>query len=132
MKQMSRFIKKTLKVVHEYLAPQGGPIILLQIENEYGSFEKAHGERGSQYIQWAGEFAQSLDAGVPWFMCYQDNVPTVLNAQNGFYADNWIEGHHRRFPDQPAMVTELWSGWFQKFGQPKYARFAEDVAYASA
>ncbi|KAJ3294438.1 hypothetical protein HDU79_011012 [Rhizoclosmatium sp. JEL0117] len=132
MKQMSRFIKKTLKVVHEYLAPQGGPIILLQIENEYGSFEKAHGERGSQYIQWAGEFTQSLDAGVPWFMCYQDNVPTVLNAQNGFYADNWIEGHHRRFPDQPAMVTELWSGWFQKFGQPKYARFAEDVAYASA
>ncbi|KAJ3012139.1 UNVERIFIED_CONTAM: hypothetical protein HDU68_001352 [Siphonaria sp. JEL0065] len=90
------------------------------------------GPRGYKYIQWAGEYAQSLNVGIPWIMCKQDNVPTVINAENGFYADNWIEGHRKRFPDQPAMVTELWTGWFQKFGQPKYTRYGEDLAFAAA
>ncbi|KAJ3060440.1 hypothetical protein HDU98_003585, partial [Podochytrium sp. JEL0797] len=132
MAAMSRFIEKTLEVVHEQLAPQGGPIILLQIENEYGNIANDMGPPGYKYIQWAGEYAKSLNVGVPWIMCRQDNVATVINAENGFYADAWIEGHHNRFPDQPALVTELWTGWFQKFGQPKFTRYAEDLAFASA
>ncbi|KAI9346974.1 glycosyl hydrolases family 35-domain-containing protein [Obelidium mucronatum] len=132
IKEMSRFVEKTLVVVEKFLAPNGGPIILLQIENEYGNIANTMGPKGYKYIQWAGEYSKSLDVGVPWIMCRQDNVPVVLNAENGFYADSWIEGHHKRFPDQPAMVTELWTGWFQKFGQPKYTRYGEDLAYAAA
>ncbi|KAI8616364.1 glycosyl hydrolases family 35-domain-containing protein [Chytriomyces sp. MP71] len=119
---MAGFVKKTLEVVDPYLGTQGGPIVLLQVENEFGNIAKEMGPDGYRYIQWAGEFAQSLN----------DNVPTVINSANGFYADNWIEGHRKRFPDQPAMFTELWTGWFQKFGEGKYTRYAEDVAFASA
>ncbi|KAI9346972.1 glycosyl hydrolases family 35-domain-containing protein [Obelidium mucronatum] len=130
--EMKRFVEKTLAVVDKYLAPKGGPVILLQIENEYGNIEDAMGPRGSKYIQWAGEYANSLNAGVPWVMCRQTNVPSVLNTENGYYADNWIDGHHKRFPNQPAIVSELWTGWFQKFGQPKFTRYSEDFAFASA
>ncbi|ORY47773.1 hypothetical protein BCR33DRAFT_764157 [Rhizoclosmatium globosum] len=132
MAAMARFIEKTLHVVNDYLGTNGGPIILLQIENEYGNIANEMGPRGYKYIQWAGDYSQSLNVGLPWLMCRQDNVPTVLNAENGFYADNWIEGHRKRFPDQPAMVTELWTGWFQKFGQPRYTRYGEDLAYSAA
>ncbi|ORY41295.1 hypothetical protein BCR33DRAFT_343823 [Rhizoclosmatium globosum] len=34
--------------------------------------------------------------------------------------------------DQPAMYTELWTGWFQHWGQPKFTRFAEDTAFSAA
>ncbi|KAJ3408649.1 beta-galactosidase [Chytriomyces confervae] len=132
MDSMATFVKKTLDVVSPYLGTNGGPIILLQIENEFGGIANEMGPEGYKYIQWAGEFSQSLNVGLPWFMCMQDNVPTVINAANGFYADSWIAGHRKRFPDQPAMFTELWTGWFQKFGQGKYTRYAEDVAFASA
>ncbi|KAJ3282784.1 hypothetical protein HDU79_009662 [Rhizoclosmatium sp. JEL0117] len=132
MAAMARFIEETLHVVNDYLGTNGGPIILLQIENEYGNIANEMGPRGYKYIQWAGDYSQSLNVGLPWLMCRQDNVPTVLNAENGFYADNWIEGHRKRFPDQPAMVTELWTGWFQKFGQPRYTRYGEDLAYSAA
>jgi hypothetical protein len=35
-------------------------------------------------------------------------------------------------PNQPAMFTELWTGWFSRWGSGKFVRPAQDVAYAAA
>ena len=48
-------------------ASQGGPIILAQIENEYGDIMGAFGEDGLKYLDWCTNL--SLDIGVPWLMC---------------------------------------------------------------
>ncbi|KAJ3382634.1 hypothetical protein HDU84_004172 [Entophlyctis sp. JEL0112] len=132
MRLMSSFVEKTLAVVDRFLASNGGPIILLQIENEYGNIEQNMGPLGHKYIEWAGDYANSLNVGVPWFMCQQNNIPSVINTVNGMYGDDWISAHRKRFPTQPAMLTELWTGWFQEWGQGKFTRYAEDLAYASA
>ncbi|KAL7586080.1 hypothetical protein Lser_V15G41332 [Lactuca serriola] len=44
---------------------QGGPIILSQIENEYGAQGKSFGAAGKAYINWAAKLAVELNTGVP-------------------------------------------------------------------
>ncbi|KAG6717055.1 hypothetical protein I3842_04G078300 [Carya illinoinensis] len=56
-------------------ASQGGPIILSQIENEYGNIEAAFKEKGPSYVRWAAKMAVGLQTGVPWIMCKQNDAP---------------------------------------------------------
>ncbi|XP_068653127.1 beta-galactosidase 5-like [Aristolochia californica] len=108
---------------------QGGPIILSQIENEYGAEEKLFGGPGHTYMNWAAKMAVGLDTGVPWVMCKQDDAPDpVINACNGFYCDGFTPNK----PYKPLMWTEAWSGWFNEFGGPIHKRPVEDLAFAVA
>jgi hypothetical protein len=66
---MQRF---TTKVGAGLYASQGGPIILSQIENEYGNIDAAYGAAGKAYMRWSAGMAVSLDTGVPWVMCQQN------------------------------------------------------------
>lgn len=50
----------------------------MQIENEYGNVIGSYGEAGKAYIQWCANMAQSLDVGVPWIMCQQDDAPQPM------------------------------------------------------
>eukprot|EP01034_Spumella_vulgaris_P022402 gene22402-28524_t len=141
LEELSQFVEKTISVVKTagLLAGQGGPIVMLQIENEYGNMESNYGTDGAKYVKWLSEYALSLDvAGVPWVMCQQgEGVGTapsaeIVNACNGFYCDNWISSHAADFPNQPHMWTENWPGWFQNWGEPVPHRPAVDVAFSVA
>lgn len=46
-------------------APQGGPVILAQIENEYGNVEDGYGVGGKRYVQWCADYVQTLRLGIP-------------------------------------------------------------------
>ncbi|XP_074584190.1 beta-galactosidase-like [Curcuma longa] len=108
---------------------QGGPIILCQIENEYGPVEYYGGAPAVRYTNWAAQMAVGLSTGVPWVMCKQDDAPDpVINTCNDFYCD-WFSPNK---PNKPTIWTELWTGWFTAFGGPVPHRPAEDVAYAVA
>lgn len=98
---------------------------MIQIENEYGTVEWEYEDDGTRYIMWAADLANSLDTGIPWIMCLNDNVPTVLSTCNGFYCDNWIESRPKTY--EPAMYTELWTGWLQLWGESKPTRPVEDM-----
>ncbi|XP_056693323.1 beta-galactosidase 3 isoform X2 [Spinacia oleracea] len=110
-------------------ASQGGPIILSQIENEYGSELKEFGAPGKAYIDWAAKMADGLRTGVPWLMCKEDDAPEpMINTCNGFYCDYFKPNK----PNKPKMWTEAWSGWFSEFGGPVHERPVEDLAFAVA
>jgi hypothetical protein len=104
----------------------------MQMENEYGNVQKEYGYDGARYIAWAADLANSLDTGVPWIMCQQENIDTVISTCNGFYCDNWIETFRKKHPDQPAFFTELWTGWFHHWKTPKPTRPASDLAFSTA
>jgi hypothetical protein len=120
------------------LAQDGGPIIMLQIENEYGNMEHFYPKNGAKYVQWAAEYALSKNLSIPWMMCQQgEGVGTappkeIINTCNGYYCDNWIESHAAEFPTQPHMWTENWPGWFQKWGEAVPHRPTVDVTFAVA
>ena len=92
---MQRFTEKvvaTMKGAGLY-ASQGGPIILSQIENEYGNIDASYGAPGKSYIRWAAGMAVALDTGVPWVMCQQADTPAPL-----------VSSSHRR----PAAPCPAW------------------------
>lgn len=139
--QLSQFFEKTISVVRDanLFAADGGPIVMLQMENEYGNLESYYGAGGRKYVEWLSEYALSLDVrGTPWIMCQQGEgtgtapFKEIVNTCNGFYCDNWISQHASDFPNQPHMWTENWPGWFQKWGEPIPHRPAVDVAFAVA
>ncbi|XP_021747017.1 putative beta-galactosidase [Chenopodium quinoa] len=108
---------------------QGGPIILSQIENEYGPVEWEIGATGKAYTKWAAQMAEGLNAGVPWIMCKQDDAPgDVINTCNGFYCENFVPNSKSK----PKIWTENWTGWYTKFGGAVPYRPAEDVAFSVA
>ncbi|KAJ1408837.1 Glycoside hydrolase, family 35 [Sesbania bispinosa] len=95
---------------------QGGPIILSQIENEYGAQSKLLGAVGQNYVNWAAKMAVEMGTGVPWVMCKEDDAPDpVINTCNGFYCDKFTPNR----PYKPTIWTEAWSGWQPKYGHLK-------------
>ncbi|KAK7367342.1 hypothetical protein VNO80_09353 [Phaseolus coccineus] len=108
---------------------QGGPIILSQIENEYGAQSKLLGPTGQNYVNWAAKMAIETGTGVPWVMCKEDDAPDpVINTCNGFYCDYFTPNK----PYKPSIWTEAWSGWFSEFGGSIHERPVQDLAFAVA
>ncbi|KAJ0440104.1 putative beta-galactosidase [Helianthus annuus] len=128
---MKGFTEKIVNLMksEKMFESQGGPIILSQVENEYGSVGKAYGGAGYNYMTWAANMAVKLDTGVPWVMCKQDDAPDpIINTCNGFYCDDFSPNK----PYKPTLWTETWSGWFTEFGGPIYERPVQDLAFGVA
>ena len=119
-------VKAYLKEVGRVLGPQqithGGPIIMAQVENEYGFFGK-----DAAYME---EIKQALVAAgfdVPLFEC---NPPDVM--KNGmltdlFQAGNFGSDVEKNFAKVrkiqatgPLICSEFYPGWFDTWGQPHH------------
>jgi len=126
-------VKSYLKEVGRELGPlqitHGGPIIMAQVENEYGFFGK-----DAQYMD---EIRQALvDAGfdVPLFECNPPDVMRNGMLTNLFQAANFGSDPAKNFaklrelqPQGPLICSEFYPGWFDTWGQthhlgnaPKY------------
>ncbi|XP_038695557.1 beta-galactosidase-like isoform X2 [Tripterygium wilfordii] len=128
---MQGFTEKIVNMMKQekLFEPQGGPIILAQIENEYDLMEYSVGTPGKNYVKWAAGMAEGLGIGVPWIMCKQRDAPDpVINTWNGFYSDQFYPNKNYK----PKLWTENWSGWLAEFGGPVPYRPAEDLAFSVA
>ncbi|XP_058109027.1 beta-galactosidase 15-like [Magnolia sinica] len=129
--EMQSFTAHIVNMVKEenLLAHQGGPIILTQIENEFGNVMGPYGAAGKKYVEWCAKMADSLNVGVPWIMCQQADAPQpMINTCNGFYCHNFKPNN----ANSPKMWTENWTGWFKAWGGRDPHRAAEDVSNAVA
>ena len=119
-------VKSYLEEVGRVLGPlqitHGGPIIMAQVENEYGFFGKDTG--------YMDEIRKALvDAGfdVPLFQC---NPPDVMRnglLTNLFQAGNFGSDVEKNFakvrkiqPTGPLICSEFYPGWFDTWGQPHH------------
>ncbi|KAA3477195.1 beta-galactosidase-like [Gossypium australe] len=128
---MQKFTEKIVSMMkaEKLFETQGGPIIMSQIENEFGPVEREIGDPGKAYTKWAAQMAVGLDTGVPWIMCKQDDAPDpVINTCNGFYCENFTPNAKYK----PKMWTENWTGWYTEFGGAVPTRPAEDIAFSVA
>ncbi|KAL0669161.1 hypothetical protein Bca4012_031865 [Brassica carinata] len=87
---MQKFTKKIVDIMKEekLFETQGGPIILSQIENEYGPMEWEIGSAGKAYTKWTAAMALGLSTGVPWVMCKQDDAPYPIVSLPFFFLFN--------------------------------------------
>nr|ALE18238.1 GAL [Pyrus x bretschneideri] len=128
---MQKFTEKIVNMMkaEKLFQTQGGPIILSQIENEFGPVEWEIGAPGKAYTKWAAQMAVGLDTGVPWIMCKQEDAPDpVIDTCNGYYCENFKPNKVYK----PKMWTEVWTGWYTEFGGAIPTRPAEDLAFSVA
>ncbi|XP_038709299.1 beta-galactosidase 16-like [Tripterygium wilfordii] len=130
---MQNFTTKIVRMMQSenLYSSQGGPIILSQIENEYGTVEGAFKEEGPAYVKWAAAMAVGLQTGVPWMMCKQDDAPDpVINTCNSRRCGELFKGPNS--PNKPSIWTENWTARYQVYGEEIQTRDAEDIAFQVA
>jgi len=129
-------VRKWLQRLGRELAPlqaaNGGPIIAVQVENEYGSFDRDH-----EYMR---QMRQALiDAGFDKTLLYTADgyeefakgtiagTPAVVNFSPGD-AHKAFEELHTFQPQGPSMAGEYWDGWFDHWGQKHASTNAKQQA----
>ncbi|XP_076592230.1 beta-galactosidase-1-like protein 2 isoform X2 [Chaetodon auriga] len=126
---VNSFFNQLLKRVVPHQYSKGGPVIAVQVENEYGSYAK-----DKEYMPFIKEAL--LSRGVTELLLTSDNkdgltlggVKGALETIN-FQKLNpndikYLDGIQ---PQKPKMVMEYWSGWFDLWGELHHVYTAEDM-----
>ena len=117
-----RWLHRLGKELAPLLATRGGPIIAVQVENEYGSFDD-----DENYLRW--QLAALRHAGLGDALLYTADgdvqlpkgtlpeLPAVVNFGAG-EADSAFARLHAFRSHEPLMSGEYWAGWFDQWGRP--------------
>lgn len=124
-------VKIYLKEAGKQLAPlqiqNGGPIIMVQVENEYGTWgdDQKYMETMRDNIREAGfNKAQLLrcDWSSNFFRYKLDGAVNALNFGAGSNIDDQFRKFKEVNPTSPLMCGEYWTGWFDQWGRPHETR----------
>ncbi|MBR3101513.1 MAG: beta-galactosidase [Muribaculaceae bacterium] len=129
-------VREFEKRVGQQLAPltieRGGPIIMVQVENEYGSFgtNRPYVSQIRDIIRQEG-FEHVTLFQCDWATNFENNaLPDLLWTMN-FGTGSDVDEQFRRLgelrPTTPKMCSEYWSGWFDKWGAQHETRPADDM-----
>jgi hypothetical protein len=125
---MKQFILNIMDYVTPYLAKNGGPIILAQIENEYFVDDEA-------YINWCGSLVTNelSFTQIPWIMCNGYAANSTIESCNSCNCvdDGWVDSHKKNHPNKPMIFTEN-EGLFHVWGNPVALRLTASIAYSVA
>ena len=128
MKAVKDFMDVFVEKIRPFLAENGGPVILAQVENEYHPID----DQDKMYVRWCGELALSYNLRVPWIMCNGASANGTINACNGDDCWDYAMAHNVSYPGQPLMWTEN-EGWFSVWSGPRRSdRTAGNLAYSVA
>lgn len=114
------------------LGTNGGPVIAMQVENEYGSYGN-----DKEYLDYLrrGLIRRGVDVllftsdGPTDAMLQGGTLPGTLATVNfGSRPEEAFELFRRYRPDEPLMCMEYWNGWFDHWLKPHHTREAADVA----
>ena len=118
-----RYIKKVGEIAAPLQVTKGGPILMVQVENEYGSFGNDHEYTGAvlKMLRGAGFDGMLYTAdGSEDKMFAGGPLPGILAAIN-FGASDDPEKEFANFAKfrtgVPRMVGEFWTGWFDHWGE---------------
>lgn len=131
----ARYFQRLAQEVGDLQSTRGGPILMLQLENEYGSFGRDPGYLRAVQAQMRaagfdaplftsdGGAARLFDAGT------LAEVPAVVNFGGGVDdAKESIQELAAWRPQGPRMAGEYWAGWFDHWGEPHHRTSPEDTA----
>ena len=114
---VDRFFGKLLPLVKDLQFAAGGPIIMVQVENEYGVYgpDISHQKFLTCLLKREGihEFLVTSDNSDNHLDFHLHALPTV----NFHTPRNSFSGIAALDPDFPLMVMEFWTGWFDNWGK---------------
>jgi len=121
MEPCGRWLKRLGAEIAHLEIDRGGPILMTQVENEYGSFGQDHAYMAAvrDQVRAAGFEGQlyTVDGAA---VIDNGALPDLVNGIN-FGTYDKAENEFKRFaefkPQGPRICTELWGGWFDHFGE---------------
>jgi beta-galactosidase len=118
---IAEYYDQHLPLVADRQITRGGPVIAVQVENEYG----AYGE-DAEYLRALIKLVQGHGITVPLLSC--DQADDVMQQRGslpelhrtitfGSRATERLALLRRHQPTGPLMCMEFWNGWFDSWGQ---------------
>lgn len=118
LRAVDAYLGALLPPLHRHLGSNGGPVIAVQLENEYG----AHGD-DTGYLAELAALLRGHGVDVPLFTCDQpadlargalDGV--LATANFGSRTTAGLAALRAHQPTGPLMCSEFWIGWFDRWG----------------
>lgn len=135
---LDKYYKELFKILYPLQSTQGGPVIMMQIENEYGSFgnNKTYLKNlKNMMIKYGcevplftsdGAWREVLEAGT---ILDEDILPTVnFGSRTKEHFGYFLEFLKQNNIKKPLMCMEFWLGWFSNWGDEFKRRDADDAA----
>lgn len=110
----------------------GGPLLAMQVENEYGSYGS-----DQAYLRWLEGRLRHHGVSTLLFtsdgptdhMLSHGTLPGVLKTGNfGSRVPEQLAKLREHQPEGPLVCMEFWNGWFDHWGEPHHTRDAKDAA----
>ena len=131
LEKIRAFFAHLFPILVPRLCTNGGNILMLQVENEYGSYGNDKG-----YLRKLEEMYRELGADCLLYRSDGDDPTMMHGAETGIYAaDNFGSdpaGHQKRMESlgyaAPFFCGEYWCGWFDHWHEHHHRRSAQNVA----
>ena len=132
LERVDKFQKAVAAQVADLTVGKDGPIVMVQVENEYGSYGI-----DKQYVGTIRDMLRNnFGPEVTLFQCDWssnflnnglDDLIWTMNFGTGANIDQQFAKLKEVRPDSPLMCSEFWSGWFDKWGANHETRPAADM-----
>ncbi len=132
LERVDKFFDVLLPMIKPLLCENGGPIIAMQIENEYGSYGD-----DKKYLEYLHEGYKRRGMNTLYFtsdgscdlMLTGGTLPGILKTVN-FGSDSKGNFDHllKHQQNQPEMCGEFWNGWFDQWGEEHHTRDCQEIA----
>ncbi len=132
LSKVTPYYKRLFDIIRPHLCTNGGGIIMVQVENEYGSYgdDKEYMKRITEIYRENGIDCMLFTADGVYFGMQENGAVDGIYAAANFGSD---PGEHfemmKNFRDgEPLMCAELWCGWFEHWhGEHMPPRTPEDI-----
>ena len=133
---VDRYIKALSEQVKNLQVNKGGPILMVQVENEYGSYGN-----DQQYMKWIQKTWKNGGIEVPFytadgatpFMLEAGSLPDAAIGLDPGASVSEFEQATRANPNVPSFCSELYPGWLTHWGEkwqrPDTAGLFKDVKW---
>lgn len=120
LKPAMAYLEKVSAMLKPLQIENGGPVLMVQVENEYGSYDsdknflKAHAAAIRK-----GGYTGTLFTADPPNALKNGTLPDITATVNfGNDAKKAFETYDKLRPGQARMIGEFWVGWFDHWGAP--------------
>jgi beta-galactosidase len=130
--EVGKYLEQVLALVHPHQVGLGGPVLLVQVENEYGAFGD-----DPAYLKALVEITRDAGITVP-LVTVDQPVDAMLDAGGldgvlrtasfGSRSDERLATLRSYQRTGPLMCMEFWCGWFDQWGGPHHTTSVEQAA----
>lgn len=132
IERFDKYLDFVIPKLIPHLCTNGGNIIAMQVENEYGGFSR----QDKKYLEYVRDGMIRRGVDVLLFTSDGADENAILNGSldDIYKTVNFGSRQAQAYemmtkiqPDKPFFCMEFWAGWFDQWGSPHHKRDAESI-----